>query len=568
VGKNFYPRYLINIMKNKIFFSLLLLIIFFSCGKKDNPTPTPVVKNPSLSAITINGIGFSGNIYNINMQPVIKAAFTQPIQSSSLASAIALKDASGNTVSVSTNLQNGDSVIVIQPTASLNNLSRYNFSIATSLKSASGGGLVSSFSGTFVTSIDSSRKFPILSDDDLLTKVQQQTFKYFWDFGHPISGLARERNSSGDVVTSGGSGFGIMAMVVAANRGFITRTDAVARLNKITNFLTTKCQRWHGAFSHWINGSTGATVAFGTNNGADIVETSYLIEGLLTARQYFNSTTDANEITLRDSINSIWNSVEWNWFTQNGAASSVYWQYNPGTSDVWSIAVSGWNEALITYVLAASSPNYSIAKTVYDNGWAKNGTIKNGNVYYGITLPLGENMGGPLFFEQYSFLGIRPTTLKDVYADYNLQTKNHSLINYNYCKAKGSYGYSDSVWGLTASDINGGYTASSPTNDQGFIAPTAALSSLPYTPAESMAALKFFYYVLGDKLWGDYGFRDAFSLDVIKNNGAWFADSYLAIDQGPIIGMIENYRTGLLWNLFMSCPEVQGGFTKLGFTGY
>ncbi|HRN55486.1 MAG TPA: glucoamylase family protein, partial [Agriterribacter sp.] len=183
---------------------------------------------------------------------------------------------------------------------------------------------------------------------------------------------------------------------------------------------------------------------------------------------------------------------------------------------------------------------------------------------YGYRLPLGPSLGGPLFFSQYSFLGINPNGLSDAYANYGTQTTNHSLINYAYCKAnpRGRYGYSDSCWGLTASDIQDGYTASSPANDVGVIAPTAAISSLPYTPAESMKALKFFYYVLGDKLWKEYGFIDAFSL-----HDLWFANSFLAIDQGPQIVMIENYRSGLPWNLLMSCPEVKAGMTLLGFSG-
>ena len=377
--------------------------------------------------------------------------------------------------------------------------------------------------------------------------------------------MARERNTSGDVVTTGGTGFGIMSMLVAVNRGFISRTDGLNKITTITNFLSTKCQRWHGAFSHWINGSTGATVAFGNNNGADLVETSFLMEGLLCARQYFN-TNDVNEKALRDSINSLWNAIEWNWFTQNGATKSLYWQYNPSytaTSDIWSIAITGWNEALITYVLAASSTTHAITKDVYDNGWANNGSIKNGSSYYGITLPLGASYGGPLFLEHYSFLGINPTGLTDAYANYQTQTSAHTQINYNYCVAdpKQFYGYSNACWGLTASDISNGYTASSPTNDAGYIAPTAAISSLPYTPTQSLNAIKYFYYTLGDKLWGDYGFYDAFNLSM-----PWFASSTLAIDQGPQIVMIENYRTGLIWNLFTSCPEIKTGMKYLGFS--
>jgi hypothetical protein len=285
------------------------------------------------------------------------------------------------------------------------------------------------------------------------------------------------------------------------------------------------------------------------------------MQGLLCARQYFNG-TDAAETALRNDINNLWDAVEWNYFRRNNE-NVLYWHYSETYNWGMNMPVKGWNECLITYVLAASSPSFPIPKIVYDNGWAQNGAIKNGGSFYNYPLPLGPSYGGPLFFSHYSFLGINPNGLTDKYANYETQVTNHTKINYEYCKVNPNnyYGYSDQCWGLTASDIPNGYTASSPTNDVGVITPTAALSSFPYTPSESMKALKFFYYKLGDKLWGDYGFRDAFSLKEL-----WFANSYLAIDQGPIIVMMENYRSGLLWNLFMSCPEVKTGMTNLGFT--
>jgi hypothetical protein len=415
----------------------------------------------------------------------------------------------------------------------------------------------------FITQIDSSRKFPVISDNALLDLVQQQTFKYFWDFGHPVSGLARERsNGDNEVVTSGGSGFGIMAIPAAINRNFITRAEGLARLQKIVEFLKTKPPRFHGAFSHWLNGTTGAVIPFSTkDNGADLVETSYLIAGLLTARQYFNG-GDAAETSLRNDINTIYNAVEWSWF-RKGTENVLYWHWSPNYGWDMNLPIRGWNECLITYVLAASSTTFPVLLSVYTNGWAAGSGFINGNSYLGIQLPLGTAYGGPLFFSHYSFLGINPNGLTDIYASYATQTRNHTLINYNYCisNPNANYGYSDSCWGLTASDINNGYTASSPTNDVSVIAPTAAISSLPYTPVESMKALKFFYYVLGDKLWKEYGFVDAFSLKQL-----WYANSFLAIDQGPMIIMIENHRSGLIWNLFTSCPEVKDGMRLLGFT--
>ncbi len=552
------------------------LLCAAGCKKKSSQQQPPVVPPPtvsfSITKQTINSATFNGTktLFGLSVNPVIQISFSDKVDTSSVSSAVSFTNRSQGFANVNykVSYQNNDSTLLISPAADIAYLNEYAFSVSVLLKSVSGTNLSNRSDLDFFTQIDSTNKFPLISDSALLDLVQKQTFKYFWDYGHPVSGMARERNNGDDeTVTTGGSGFGIMAMVVAVNRGFISRTDAVARINEIIDFLTTKCQRWHGAFSHWINGSTGATIPFGSNNGADIVETSYLLEGLLTARQYFNSTTNANEIALRDSINSIWHAVDWNWFTQNGNANGLYWQYNPSytnTSDIWSIPVTGWNEALITYVLAASSPTHAISKDIYDNGWAKNGAIKNGNTYYGVTLPLGENLGGPLFFEQYSFLGINPHQLSDTYcSNYFMQGEAHSEINYDYCVAnpQNHYGYSNLCWGLTASDIQNGYTASSPTNDVGVIAPTAAISSLPYTPTQSMNALKFFYYTLGDKLWGEYGFYDAFNLST-----PWFASSDLAIDEGPIVGMIENYRTGLLWNLFMSCPEIKTGMQSLDFS--
>lgn len=546
-----------------IMWLLLVFLFLSSCNKKDSPEPTPATKQVSVKNIYINTASFDNTAYGINQQPVIKIEFTEPVNPATVTTAVKLTDISGIEQGTTTTLQNKDSVLLVQPSSALNYISKYNFRITADLRSSTGGSFLSSVDKTFITRLDSSRKFPAISDNALLDLVQQQTFKYFWDYGHPVSGLARERsNATPEVVTSGGSGFGVMAIVAAINHGFITRAQGLTRLQTIVSFLKNTAPRFHGAFSHWMNGTTGAVVPFGPNDdGADLVETSYMMMGLLTARQYFNG-VDIAETNLRNDINTLWQGVEWDWFRQNGK-NVLYWNWSPNSGFAVNVPIQGWNECLITYVLAASSPTHAIPKAVYDSGYARNGAMVNNNTYYGYQLPLGSALGGPLFFEHYSFLGINPGSLNDAYANYQLQTLNHTKINYAYCvnNPKNYFGYSDSTWGLTASDIPNGYTASSPTNDVGVIAPTAAISSLPYTPTESMKALKFFYYVLGDKIWGEYGFKDAFSL-----YNPWFAGSYLAIDQGPIIVMIENYRSGLLWNLFTSCPEVKTGMLALGFT--
>ena len=401
-----------------------------------------------------------------------------------------------------------------------------------------------------------------LTDEELLDLVQFQTFKYFWEGAHEGSGMAFERsNGDGKTITSGGSGFGIMAIIVAVERNFISRDQAVERLLVITNFLMNG-DRFHGAFPHWYNGDTGNVAPFSLkDNGGDIVETSYMIQGLLAAREYFILNSE-DEILLRSRINILWNDVEWDWYVQP-ETDYITWHWSPEYQFEKNHAIHGYNEALITYVLAASSVNHSIDPEVYHSGWARNGEIANGNLYFNkYLLPLGYDFGGPLFFTHYSFMGLNPHNLIDQYANYWDQNVAHTLINREYCiqNPKGWVGYGPKIWGLTASDGNNGYSAHSPTNDVGVISPTAALSSFPYTPNESMEVTRHLYETRRSDLWGQYGFYDAFN-----DSANWVAPGYLAIDQGPIIVMIENYRSGLLWNLIMNCPEIQEGLKKLGF---
>ncbi|MES2776374.1 MAG: glucoamylase family protein [Bacteroidota bacterium] len=403
-----------------------------------------------------------------------------------------------------------------------------------------------------------------LSDTALVELVQKQTFRYFWDFAHPVSGMARERSNQSfgyghETVTTGGTGFGIMSVIVATERKWITRDTAARFMLKMVNFLL-KANSYHGAFPHWLDGGTGKTIPFSRkDDGADLVETSYLFQGLLCARQYFNGDNNI-ERELRNRIGWMWTGIEWNWFTQGQEV--LYWHWSPNNGWAMNFPVRGFNECLIMYILAASDDHYPVPAAVYHRGWAESSFFKNGKTFYGLKLPLGFDYGGPLFFSQYSFLGLDPRGLKDRYADYWEQNKNHTLINraYSIDNPKAFKGYGENCWGLTASDTYDGYNAFSPTNDFGTITPTAALSAFAYTPEYSMKAMRHFYDDLGDKIWGEYGFTDAFN--ETKN---WYANSYLAIDQGPIVAMIENYRSGLLWNLFMSCPEIQRGLKKLSF---
>ena len=554
--------FIVKVVMKRYLVIFLIGTSFYSCKK--SATPIPAATAFHVTAVSVNNETSVNNTFsNVSLNPVVKIVLSAPLDPATANNNISLQ-ANGSPVPVSITYANDDSTVLLQPSLSLTGLTKYSIILSASLASKQKINLSPAFSSSFITQIDSTDKFPQISDSALLTLVEQQTFNYFWNFGHPVSGLARERTSSGDIVTTGGSGFGIMSMIVGVQRNFISHAEGLSRIDTIVNFLSNKATRYHGAFPHWINGSTGATVPFSTqDNGGDLVETSYMMQGLLCARQYFNSSSDAKEISLRNKINNLYNAVEWNWYRQNNQ-NVLYWHWSPNYNWAINAQVSGWNEALITYVMAASSniDSNKIPKIVYDNGWARNGGIKNGRTFFGITLPLGPDYGGPIFFAHYSFLGINPYNLTDAYANYWQQDTAHAKINYLYCVTNPNHfaGYSDKCWGLTASDIQNGYTASSPTNDVGVIAPTAAISSLPYTPEQSMNALRFFYYKLGNKLWSQYGFVDAFNLSTL-----WYDSDCLAIDQGPEIVMIENYRSGLLWNLFMSCPEVKAGMGSLGF---
>ena len=424
-----------------------------------------------------------------------------------------------------------------------------------------------------------------ISDSALLDIVQRQTFRFFWHYAHPVSGLARERSTTvradyywdyineaydepnfgkgtfgSEDCAIGGTGFGIMSTIVAVERGWIGRDTALRRLVKMVDFLN-KADSYHGIFPHFMNGTTGKTVPFGNlDDGADIVETSYLMMGLLCAREYF-SKNEPLEKYFRNRVTNLWNIANWNWHTKNNNAM-LYWHWSVENDFDMNFPIRGFNECLITYLISASSPTHGIAPDVYFNGWVNSTTYINDKTYYGMKLPLGFEYGGPLFFAHYTFMGIDPRGLTDWHTDYWEQNRNHTLINRAWCidNPKKYKGYSEKCWGLTAGDSFKGYVAHCPQEDLGVIQPTAALSSFPYTPEYSMEALKYFYYELGDKIWSDYGFVDGFS---IHHN--WYAKSHLAIDQGPIIVMIENYRTGLLWKLFMKIPDIQKGLKKLGF---
>ncbi len=415
-------------------------------------------------------------------------------------------------------------------------------------------------------------RYADLSESALLDTIQYQTFNYFWDGAEPNSGLARERlhmddaypTSPKNTVTTGGSGFGLMAILVGVERGWISREEAFNRYTKIVNFLE-KADRFHGAWSHWIDGETGKMYPFGKkDNGGDLVETAFLVQGLLTVAEYFKNGNE-QEKELVAKIDKLWREVEWSWYTKGGE-DVLYWHWSPEYEWEMNFPVGGYNECLIMYILAASSPTYPITKEVYEKGWARDGKIVSDKTYYDEALVLdyyehSDAPIGPLFWAHYSYLGLNPKGLSDQYADYWELTQNHAKIHHKYAidNPKNYKGYGDSLWGFTSSYSMKGYAGHRPGDDRGVVSPTAALSSFPYTPKASMNVLENIYKN-HDSLVGKYGPYDAFSLEY-----NWYLPRYLAIDQGPIPVMIENYRTGLLWKLFMQNKDVKVGLDKLGF---
>lgn len=409
-----------------------------------------------------------------------------------------------------------------------------------------------------------------LSSDELLDKVQKETFNYFWEANEPISGAARERvhmddiypNHSKDIITSGGTGFGIMATIVGIERNFVSREAGFARLQKLSDWLA-KADRFHGAWPHWMS-ADGKVVPFSRfDNGGDLVETAFLAQGLITASQYFKQGNEA-EKALSDQMDQLWKGIDWNWYTNN--EDVLFWHWSPEHEWKMNFRVGGHNECLIMYVLAASSPDLGIEPEVYHKGYMRGGAIRSDEVYYGLPTVLDhyehdDKSVGPMFWAHYSHLGLDPNGLSDQYADFWKLNQNHAKIQHKHC-AENPYeykGYSDECWGLTSSYSMKGYAGHSPQSDLGVISPTAALSSFPYTPDESMNFLRFMYEK-NDTLVGEYGPYDAFSFE-----SEWYLPRYLAIDQLPIPVMIENYRSGLIWDLFMSSKDVQNGLDKLGF---
>lgn len=399
-----------------------------------------------------------------------------------------------------------------------------------------------------------------MTDDQLLSMVEEASFRYYWEAAEPNSGMARESTpGDDDVIAVGATGFSVMAMVVGSERGFARREEVVERMLQITTFLA-KADRFHGAWPHFLSGRSGHVLpVFGIyDDGADLVETSFLMEGLLTARQYFSGSSEQERL-LRDSITTLWQGVEWDWFCATPEKDALYWHWSPRYGFHIANHLEGWNEVMITYMLAIASPTHPVPPQLYETGYTAqhaNHNYGDRKSYYGIQLDMNYTPGspGPLFFTHYSYLGYDPRGWHDKYADYSVNNRNEALVSQAYSIANPLHwnGYGADDWGLTAVDGPYGYREYKPfTEDDGTLAPTGAISSYAYTPQQSMLALKHFYRDLGAQVWDIYGFRDAFN-----QQENWYSGITMGLNQAPMAVMIENGRTGLIWKNFMSNPEI------------
>jgi hypothetical protein len=395
-----------------------------------------------------------------------------------------------------------------------------------------------------------------LETNQLLTQVQQAGFNYFYEFGHPVCGLARlsiRRNP--DICASGASGMGFFNLGVGIERGFISRQEGMNRALLELKFLSQHAERFHGAFPHLINGQTGRAIPFSKyDDGADLVETAFLMEGVLFAREYFSGPS-ADEAQIRSLADDLWRSVEWDWFLRTDPDPVLIWHWSPNWGWKINLHITGFNECQIVYLLAMASPTHPIKPAAYWAGW-EGPDYGVDRVAYGIHMSLGNSNAPapPLFMAHYSYLGLDPHELwfrDETYFDH---FRDFCRVQVRYARAKSNVykGYGR-LWGITASAGPEGYRAFQPgKRDNGTLAPTAALSSMPYVPAQSLSCLLEMYEHYGSQLWGPLGFYDSFNLT--RN---WVSKTYLCIDQGPIAPMIENYRTGMCWKTFMNCQEIQ-----------
>ena len=399
-----------------------------------------------------------------------------------------------------------------------------------------------------------------LNLDTLLTEIQEASFRYFYNFSHPVSGLPREGAHGWwkDCASAGSTGMAFFNFVVGIERGFITREQGVDRVLKMLRFLDQKTEKFRGAFPHWIDGTEGYAHVFSEfDDGADLVETAFIAEGLLLAREYFEKES-FKEAAIREISDRLWKGIDWECFVHeiNPGQRALLWHWSPKHEWKMNLPIQGFNECVIAYVLGIGSPTHPIDPEVYWEGWEKKGDNYGKNFeVLGVQMDLAFGFGSPLFLTHYSYMGLNPKAVTYKGTDYHDIFSRMCLAQKRYMPTRANEfkGYDGDLWGLTASLSPDGYKVHGPGHDDnGTITPTASLSSFPYLPESCESALIEMFVKYGEKLWGPYGFYDAFN-----PTRDWVGENFIGIDVGPIAPMIENYRTGLCWKYFMKAPEIQ-----------
>jgi hypothetical protein len=406
-----------------------------------------------------------------------------------------------------------------------------------------------------------------LTDDELLDAIQEPAFQFFWNEANPANGLIRDRSQPGSPASIASVGFGLSAICVGADHGWVTRGQAATRVRTTLNTFYTGPQGtaasgtigFRGFFYHFLDMNTATRFVTWDNVELSSIDSALLMAGILDARQYFDS-PDTDEVAIRAMADSLESRMDWTFFRNNTAG--VYMGWKPGTGFAGFGLWQGYNEAMILYLLALGSPSHpapTFVWTTWTSGY--NYTTQYGQTY--VVFP-------PLFGHQYSHCWVDFRNIQDLYM------RNHTPLNYfensrratlaqqAYCIANpgGWVGYNDSTWGITASDAPTGYSARGAPpaqNDDGTLAPTAVAGSLPFAWDICLPALRNFYNNY-PSLWGPYGFRDAFN-----PTANWYDPDYIGIDEGPIVLMIENHRTGKVWNRMMAHPSIQTGLSRAGF---
>jgi hypothetical protein len=429
-----------------------------------------------------------------------------------------------------------------------------------------------------------------------LDTLERRTFAFFWDHSDSVTGLTPDRWPSPSFSSIAAVGFALTAYPIGVERGYVSRTDAAERVLRTLRFFWEAPQGpaqsdvsgYHGFFYHFLDMRTGRryrTVELST------IDTALLLGGTLFCQSYFDG-SDSREVAIRSYAESLYARVDWRWAQTHYPLISHGWTPEAGfiTYD-WS----GYNEAMLVYLLALGSPTRPIGRDAWDT-WTQ--PYEWGRHFGGL-----EHVGfGPMFGHQYTHVWIDFRGIQDAYMrargiDYFENSRRQTYAQRAYAIANpGEWvGYGPDVWGLTSSDgpgdflltIDGrpraffGYaargTSFTEVRDDGTLAPTAAGASIPFAPEITIPALVTMRERYGDRLFGSYGFLEAFNPTfgtpmtvplghVIPGEG-WFDTDYLGIDQGAMVAMIENYRSDLVWRVMRRNPHILRGLLRAGFTG-